>query len=434
MKFLLYKPKTDDGSRGEQPSLGMGIVARSIKDAGHTIEVCDAHMDGEKFTWGKYDIMAFSLVSINADIIKPDKCYCPTWLGGPHAYSYADKIDDFDKIIIGEADGQIDTIINSKDRIVNLPRPTKLLAPDYTDFYGNQSMIGYTSYISRGCTNRCSFCQSGHAHGKFRKRDLDGVYQEFDGIRQFPNVQTVHMVDDSFSADIEHAKTFLEWYVSQSFPYKLNIFNVRADQIDYELLDLMKRAGVSVLPIGVESGDETVYGFVGKGENLTDIEIAIEMIQGAGITPWLNMIVGLPKDNPERNRNSIRWAQRVRQPKIVHWFQYAPFRGTKAYSWMVSQGAIKDGYTPNPYGDKYNTLPWKPDFGTSDFTAEEREAAQLEAYLSTRSPILINNINHVMDLCLKYGFMDLLEEWFMFAPIRKYVEKDRPNKQRKGQL
>ena len=433
MKFLLYKPGTNDGSSGEMPSLGMGIVARSIKDAGHDVQVYDGHMinlDGVAINVA--DIWAVSAVSLEHNHI-----YKPLghqyWLGGPHAYSYHDKIEGFDKIIVGEADGCINQILNSKERIV-FTKPDKLVSPDYSDFYGNKEMIGYTTYISRGCTNRCSFCQSGHAHGKWRKRNLGEVYQEFDSIKQYPKVETVHIVDDSFSADLTHAKMFLEWYVSQSFPYKLNIFNVRADQIDEELLALMKSAGVNTLPIGVESGDETVYGFIGKGETLEDISLAIEMIQRAGITPWLNMIVGLPKDNPERSLNSVRWVQQVMSPKIVHWFQYAPFRRTKAYSWMVEQGAIKDGYIPKPYGDRYDALPWKPDFDTKDFTAKQREKAQLQAYLSTPSPILINNINHVMDLCVEYDLMDELEEWFILAPLRKYVENDRPYKKRKGQI
>lgn len=440
MKILLYKPGTSDGSENEMPNLGMGIIARSIKDAGHKVEVYDGHLtysgvrhDIPLSGYG-FDIVALSLVSLEHQKRVSKDEGLSVWLGGPHAYSYYDLIEGFDKIIVGEADGQIDTILNSKERIVQLPHPDKLVSPDYSDFYGKEKMIGYTTYISRGCTNRCSFCQSGHAHGKFRIRPLEDVYQEFDSIKQYPKVETIHMVDDSFSADLLHAKKFLEWYIQQEYPYKLNIFNVRADQIDKELLMLMKLARVTILPIGVESGCQEVYDFVGKGETLEDIRKAIIMIQGMGIIPWLNMIVGLPKDTVKNNRESINWVLGIDDPKIVHWFQYAPFRRTKAYSWLVEEGAIEDGYTPKPYGDRYDKLPWKPDFEIVDFTIQEREVAQLESYLSTHSPILINNINHVIDLCLKYDMMNLLEDWFMFAPIRQYVEKDRPNKQRKGQI
>jgi radical SAM superfamily enzyme YgiQ (UPF0313 family) len=95
--------------------------------------------------------------------------------------------------------------------------------------------------------------------------------------------------------------------------------NVRADQIDLELLLLMKMCKVEELPIGVESADPEVFRHVGKGETLEDIKRAIAMIQEAGIIPWLNMIVGLPHDNPKRHQNSLNWILDIPGRKIVHW-------------------------------------------------------------------------------------------------------------------
>ena len=263
---------------------------------------------------------------------------------------------------------------------------------------------------------------------------MESIREEFKGIHQYPAIRTVHVVDDAFSADIDHAKAFLDFYLSEGFPYKLNIFNVRADQLDAEILSMMKRCGITTLPIGVESADPTVYHYVGKGETLDDIRAGIEKIQAAGIVPWLNMIVGLPHDNPDRNRNSIEWVQSIPDPKVTHWFQYAPFRGTKAYDWMVQRGAIQDGYIPKPYGRRYDDLPWYPDFDTPEFTREDRAVSQLEAFLSTKSPILVNSMQKVMDLCVSNNMLPLLSKWVQDAPIKKYLENSKPDKVRKGQL
>jgi radical SAM superfamily enzyme YgiQ (UPF0313 family) len=444
MRVLLFKSGIDDGSQHEMPSLGMGIMAATIKAAGHEVDVYDGHMLGQPHPVPVgHEFIFISAVSMEQIPDFHNSAYWPKTqyvvLGGPHAYSYHDLLVNdrrFDKIVVGEGDGQFDKILNTSEKVVMLGHRTteEMLAPDYSDFMGKDSMIGYSTYTSRGCTNVCSFCQSGKAHGRWRRRTMESIREEFKGICQYPSVRTVHIVDDAFSADIDHAKEFLDFYLSQDYPYKLNIFNVRADQLDAEILDMMKRCGITTLPIGVESADPTVYKFVGKGETLDDIRAGIEKIQAAGIVPWLNMIVGLPHDNPDRNRNSIEWVQSIPDPKVTHWFQYAPFRGTKAYDWMVQRGAIQDGYIPKPYGRRYDDLPWYPDFDTPEFTREDRAVSQLEAFLSTKSPILVNSMQKVMDLCVSNNMLPLLSKWVQYAPIKEYIERELPKKKEKGQV
>ena len=420
------------------PSLGMGVLARSAKMDGHDVGVYDGHLLNDNVPRGfSYpDILCISAVSqegIRVPLFN-DSPYII--LGGPHAYSYWDKIDSpyIDKIVVGEADGKFNEILSSKERVLFVGNRTseELLAPDYSDFYGKNEMKGYSTYISRGCTGSCSFCQSGKAHGRWRKRSAESIQAEFEEIKQYPSVTTVHLIDDAFSANVEHAKGFLEFYLSHGFKYKLNIFNVRADQLDREMLDMMKRAGVVNLPIGVESADPIVYKAVGKGESLNEIKEGIRLIQEAGIVPWLNMIIGLPFDTWERTQNSIEWVETIPDPKIVHWFVYSPFRGTRAYKQLVTEGIIEDGYIPPPYGRRYDNLPWESDFETPDFSFEERRKAHLCAYLRTGSPILVNS--NILKDVLKYDLKDEYIQWLNKAPLDDYIEKELPKKKEKEQI
>jgi len=172
-------------------------------------------------------------------------------------------------------------------------------------------------------------------------------------------------VDDAFTADLEHAKAFLRLFNEGLFDYDPG--NQRqADQLDDEFLHLLSK-NCSILPIGVESADETVFKAIGKGETLEDIKKGILKIQSHGITPWLNMIVGLPKDTFAHHFRSVDWCTYIPDPKIVHWFQYAPFRGTRAYDYFLKQGCFEDGFIPSPYGRRYDELPWEPDFETRVF-------------------------------------------------------------------
>lgn len=438
MRVLIWKAGLNDGSQHEMPSLGMAILARSAKMEGHEVEVWDGHLMGrrDEFLWDA-DIVCVSAVSQEGEQIPPTIGKPFTIFGGPHAYSYWDKMDEYhviDRIVVGEADGMFNHITESEERVLFLGNRTseELLAPDYSDFYGKDKMKGYSTYISRGCTGSCSFCQSGKAHGRWRKRSAESIGEEFEEIKQYPSVTTIHLIDDAFSADAEHAKGFLEFYLCMGYKYKLNIFNVRADQLDKEMLDLMKRAGVVNLPIGVESADPTVYKAVGKGESLNEIKEGIRLIQEAGIVPWLNMIIGLPFDTWERTQNSIEWVETIPDPKIVHWFVYSPFRGTRAYSQLVKDGIIEDGYIPPPYGRRYDNLPWESDFETPDFSFEERRKAHLYANLRTGSPILVNS--NILKDVLKYDLKDEYIQWLNKAPLNDYIEKELPKKKEKEQV
>jgi hypothetical protein len=185
------------------------------------------------------------------------------------------------------------------------------------------------------------------------------------------------------------------------------------------------------LSLGVESGDPDVFGAIGKGETLDDIRRGITMIQKAGITPWLNFIVGLPGDNPVRHRNSVEWAKSIDEPRIVHWFQFSPFRGTRAFKQLVKEGAIDDDFIPSPYGRKYSELPWDADFETVDFSKEQRAYAQLSGFMECDSPVVAAS--------KKAWAMTPESVWELYVMRNKekidtYMRESVPDKQRRGQL
>ncbi len=443
---LLYKPGLRDGSENEIPNIGMAIVSDSIKRNGDRVYVVDGHFFKQHKIVTDFDLdfVAYSLVSqewseINAILNISGFKKVPVIIGGAHAFSYwefLEKDERIWKVVVGEIDGQWDKVINSKEKVVFLDKPEKLATPDFSDFVGIDSMKAYPFYTSRGCTNLCSFCAAGKGHGKYRKRDYGETVNELVNIGRYPSVKKIYVVDDCFTGDIEFAKRILDTYLSLDLDkrYELQIINVRADQLDIEILYMMKRCGLKFLPIGVESADQEVFRHVGKGESLEDIRKAIDVMQSVGITPWLNMITGLPYDNPERNMNSIKWCCSIPQPRIIHWFQMAPFRKTKAYDYFLAQGSFEDGFIPSAYGRRYDDFPWESDFETPDFSKKDRMLANLKGYMKCHSPILVNSQEKVIDTCAENGMMDLYWDWRADSNIDEYIKNNLPDKKAKGQV
>ena len=450
MKVFVYKPGLDDGSQGEMPHIGMGIVAAELQRIEWNVTVIDEHFRKEpdlivKNCVKNTDITALSLVSLEWTLPRTQEIIDlahergkQVWIGGPHAQGYWDLMltdKRITKIIVGEVDGQIEKVaLGGNAKVVKLPTPTKLVTPDYFHMLSSGEILAYPLYISRGCTNRCSFCAGAAAHGKWRQRDIKDAIWELQRIKtHHPFVKRVYLVDDAFTADLEHAKAFLRLFNEGLFDYELQVINVRADQLDDEFLHLLSK-NCSILPIGVESADETVFKAIGKGETLEDIKKGILKIQSHGITPWLNMIVGLPKDTFAHHFRSVDWCTYIPDPKIVHWFQYAPFRGTRAYDYFLKQGCFEDGFIPSPYGRRYDELPWEPDFETESFPKIRRALAQLYGYLKCDSPVPIVS-KKAEDLALQY--MPLV--WNAWRArnekkIEEYLAKYVPEKRARGQL
>lgn len=454
MKIMLWKPGVLDGSTGELPHIGLGILARDIKNCGHEVFIADHHFDPVPdevpmmlLKREQPDILGISLASQEWSLPRTqhmiDQAYqmdIEVWVGGPHVYSYWDLLQSderLSKIVSGEGDGKFETILNSREKVIFLHRTDRFLLPDFTSLINAEKMITYPVFTSRGCSHNCSFCAGTKTHGnKWRATPLDNdFWDQFDRIKEdFPLIENISVIDDAFTRNIPHAKEFLRRFIEHYPHFKLSVFNVRADQIDGELLTLLKKAGVDNLSIGIESGDPEVYALVRKGESHETILKAITKIQKAGIIPRLNMVIGLPGDSPDAHRRSMEWVTSIPMPRITQWLHYAPYRGTRAYEYFVKKGDIKDGFIPGLQHGGYDHLPEYGTFDASDFNNEEKMVAQLTGYLRCFSPILILNHEKVVELCQKHGLVDVYEEWYRKAPIKEYVSNYLPGKVSKGQV
>ena len=341
------------------------------------------------------------------------------------------------KLIIGEADGCFEEILNSPDRIVHLKRTEKFMAPDFTLLRNHQNMITYPVYVSRGCKFNCSFCAGTKTHGnKWRPRKIDEeLWLELDSIAvHCPKVRQISVIDDAFSADLDHAKYFLKEYIRRQYPYPITVFNVRADQIDLEFVELLKQVGVPSLSFGIESCDAEVFKLVRKGESSETIRKAIAITQQVDIKPWLNMVIGLPGDSPEAHARSIKGVLEISRPWIIQWLHFAPYRNTCAYDHFVKQGDIEDGYIPWLQGGRFENWPENGIFDAKGFSRRQKMLAQLEAYLRCNTPVLILNDEKIRKLCEENELTDIYRAWRKDAPIREFVRDTLPHKVAKGQI
>lgn len=198
---------------------------------------------------------------------------------------------------------------------------------------------------SRGCTFRCAFCWDPVMHQrKWRAMQPETVLEQMKRIIREYDIRGFLFTDDHFFIDMKRAYGILEGIVRLNLNITISKLQLRADTIcrmDRDFLDLIARAGVKRMTVGVESGNQRVLDLIKKDVYIDEVIEANRKIAPYPIIPLYLFMMGMPSETPEEFCQSIRLADLLIQenPKAVKTFNiYTPFPGTELYSVAIQHG------------------------------------------------------------------------------------------------
>ncbi len=188
---------------------------------------------------------------------------------------------------------------------------------------------------TRGCPHHCMFCSEVMrvSTGKrLRGRSAASVADEMEHLaRQGVNICSFQ--DDSFSASRTFVRSLCGELMSRAskMPW---MARVRVDELSYDLLDLMKKAGCVMLGIGVESGSERIIKMMNKQPGskpwLELCRQAFGWTKALGIGTNAYYILGNPTETREEIEQTIQLALELNSDSIqVHF--YTPYPGSSAW-------------------------------------------------------------------------------------------------------
>ena len=111
---------------------------------------------------------------------------------------------------------------------------------------------------ARGCPFDCSFCAQKLISMPFKQRDPDAVIEELVYHYQRYKLRDVAFYDDALFINRDrHIKVILEKLIRRNLPLRLHSPNgLFANQIDYELAELMYRANFKTIRLSFETSNE----------------------------------------------------------------------------------------------------------------------------------------------------------------------------------
>ncbi len=264
-------------------------------------------------------------------------------------------------------------------------------APMWHAEYDFEKRTPYASLqTSLGCQFGCNFCminilnrddndEVGVAsnYSKMRFWSTDFIIKEFDKLIDM-GVKTIRIVDEMFLLNPKYYIPLCEKLAERNKDDSLRIWSYsRIDTVKRpEILQLVRKAGIKWLALGIESGDKSVRLEVDKGKfEDVDVQKVIQKVHEADINVMANYIFGLPGDTKETVKKTFELSLKL---CTAGWNTYGAMAlpGSLLYKKALDDGTkLPDTYEGYSF-HSYDTLP----LPTEKLTAREVITLRDEAF------------------------------------------------------
>ena len=257
--------------------------------------------------------------------------------------------------------------------------------------YDHNKRSPYASIqTSLGCMFGCNFCMiniinrndneeigvaSNYRNMRFWSTDF--IIKEFDKLISM-GIKTIRIVDEMFLLNPKYYIPLCKKLAERNKDDSLRMWSYsRIDTVKrLEVLNLVRKAGIKWLALGIESSDKSVRLEISKGKfEDVDIKKVIERVHSADINVMANYIYGLPGDTKETINKTLKLSLDL---CTAGWNTYGAMAlpGSKLYK----DAKLKKIKVPDSYEGfsfhSYDTLP----LPTETLTAKEVITLRDEAF------------------------------------------------------
>jgi len=377
---------------------GLVVLSSFIKSKGWDTTLYDAHAYGKNGD----EILEY-IANLNPDFIGLTvyTCHLPqiiaflervkqrlpnisTILGGPHpsSHEYKSLLEQnpcVDYCVIGEGEWTLHELLDSRESGIPLDTVKGLAYRDGTEIkyagsrnfihnldempFGDWESLPMDNYwavacekknlvnvlFSRGCVGRCSFCAARVTlGGATRSRSPQSIIEEVAILYEKHHARELAINDATFNTDNEWATEVARKLIEYGKKDLVWSCNLRADNMDFETLKLMKESGLTSVFIGVESGDDAMLASIQKGTTVAMIRTALAMLDKVGIKVYCGFILGLPGETSESIEKTLAFSRELKKYSVA--FSIAtPFPGTVLYRKAQEEGFKVDDWAHFDY-------------------------------------------------------------------------------------
>lgn len=264
--------------------------------------------------------------------------------GGPHCAPHMQgkeiiKDNSVDMLVIGEGEVTLDEIVNLIDRYgkVDFCKGTWLKKNDEVVNCGNRDLIvdlnqlpfadfgdftldSYDEpyrlpiYLSRGCPNRCVYCNENSFWRGYRCRSGKRVFEEMNyHVNKHRGVTHFDFADSLVNANVKELFHMADLIIRERLEITWGGQAMIRPYMTPELLNKLKLSGCVCLAYGTESGSQKVLDLMKKGFTIGEAERVIRDTHDAGIDAVTNFMFGFPGETDEDFEKTLDFISRNRE-------------------------------------------------------------------------------------------------------------------------
>ncbi len=218
---------------------------------------------------------------------------------------------------------------------------------------------------TRGCPFNCVFCLAGDLHGKkVRKTSAKKIKSDVKEMKEKYGMNVLSIEDDQSLLDKVRAKEMLRGLAELELDELWMIAGFTVSLIDDETIGLLKKAGLQIATLPIESGSPYIlHKIIDKPIKLEMVPDVVKSLHKEGILCHANIIIGFPGETEEHRQESLNFIKKSE----IDWtyvFCATALKGSRLYDECIDKGYIDqeklcvDGYCAS-------------NINTSKFTAEE---------------------------------------------------------------
>ncbi len=199
----------------------------------------------------------------------------------------------------------------------------------------------------RGCSNACVFCNQRAITAREADITPDGARQIIESYLPTLKNRNLNEIEVSFfggsftGIPIEEQSAFLsvaKEYKDRGLIDKIHL-STRPDYINKEILDNLKKYGVDVIELGVQSFDQKVLDKSKRGHSEACVYDACRLIKEYGFILGIQLMIGLPGDSYDACMESVRKTIAI-GPALARIYPTVVISGT-ALADMYKEGTYK---------------------------------------------------------------------------------------------
>lgn len=210
----------------------------------------------------------------------------------------------------------------------------KLPIPDISllDGYGNATSIAVFTQV--GCTDNCEFCSVVRMCENIKYRLVKSILDELEHLcRIYGRGVEIFFCSDNFFARLKQAKELLRGMIERGLTIKGGL-QMRIDticnkslKVNEELLDLIYRAGIRTIYLGLESPNQKTLDAYNKRLKVEQIEVGVRALVEKGFHTHGMFALGGDEDDESVFRKAVELCRRIKL-HTVQYLDLMPLPGT----------------------------------------------------------------------------------------------------------